>query len=469
MADLRTANMISWHSVLSLALIYTIIVFASVLVEPAKIAAVVIVLALVAGVGIIRHGFLYLLLAAFAFEWLIRFGSGYDAVSYAIEFSMAGVAAAGLFFRGERFALPPSKVLTSFLILFGWIIFRTLFAMNLNHALRGFVFLLMPLLIFMLSYQLLRARDIFRNILIFQLVLAIAFVLAGVSEHIIGGLSRLWLVNMKPNAVAGYTYIAASISLFSIDYFRNKSLKLLSLLALIGLAYVIVLTGSRSAMFALATFCTVYLWFSGRKKLVVVGYSAVFAGIALILLSGIFSDTITQVSRILRLASGLTMRDELWRSAMNLISDYPLAGVGTSCVGTVFSDYVRWTDPRVILLAHGPAEAGIIHNGILNMTAQFGLIGAALTLWTLAASFSYIFRIRRQLTGEMHRLSSFVIAAIVAIMAHGLFENRIPFGVFVNDSMFAIFVAGAFSQMISKTSDRVRHDPGPPDIPPGPE
>jgi len=440
---------VPWRSTLLILLVLVIIVFASVLAAPAKLIAALIVLGFIAVAGIVREGFLYLLLAALAFEGVLRAGPGYDTIHFAIEYAMIAIAVASLYFRGERFSVPPSQVLNSMLAFLAWVVFRTLFAMDLSLAVRGFVFFLSSVIVFFVSYQLLDNHKTFRRIMIFQLITAFLFAITGIAYHQGEGLARLSLLGSKPNAVAVHAYIAGAVSLFAFDYFKSRPGKLLSLLTAVLLAFVVLITGSRSAMFAGGIFITAYLWLSGRKKLVVAGYALVASSVLIVITTGMFSDSVMLIERMLRVASGMTMRDQLWKAALGVISSHPLLGVGTACVSLVFSDYIRWTDPRMLMLAHGPAQAGIIHNGYLNTAAQFGLIGAALAVWTILASFRFVFSVRRNANDRVLKISAFLIASICAMLAHGLFENGMAYGVFINDSMFAIFAGGALRLIVA--------------------
>jgi len=418
---------------------------------PAVLVAIV-AIALFASVGFLRSGYLYLLTAVAGFEGFVRFGAHYYVAHYTVEFVLALAVCAGIFFRAERFTFPPEKILRPFLVFAAWVVFRTVFAVNLLVASKALVMFLAAVVVYLLAYHLINSLKVLEKALVFQIVTSLAFVALILSGQLPESGTRLHFLESSPNAIGIYVYGTTTIAALSFTILKNRTLKLLALLQFLGLSYVLLLANSRASLLALAVFCTVFLWLRGYRKLVWAGLAIVAASIVLILQFNMMRGFVDYLYIAFRMGQGVTMREQIWISGMKLIADYPIAGVGPRCVGEVFSNYVSLTNPRMMFAAHNAVMSGMLHNGVLNLTAQYGLVGLALVSWVIASSAKFLVAARKRLSGrESSVLWAFIVAFLLSYFSHGVFENSLPYGIFVLYFYPAIFVAGAFRLIARQT------------------
>lgn len=395
-------------------------------------------------VGFLQSGYLYFLIAAGAFEGFVRFGAHYYVVRYSAEFVLAIIVCAGVFFRSERFALPPAKLLKPFALFVAWVIFRTVFALNIVVASKALVIVLASVVIYLLAYHLIDSRKVLERALVFQIFTSFAFVAMILAGDSIDGGARIRFLGSAPNAVGIYAFGTACIAALSFSFLRNRTLKILSLLQYLGLIYILLLTNSRASLLAFAVFFTAFLWFRGYRKLVIIGSASVAASIVFIIQFNILQDLGDYLYIVFRMSAGTTMRSELWVSGLKLIADYPFMGVGPGCIGEVFSNYVGLTNSKLMFAASGAVKSGMLHNGVLKTIAEYGFVGLALISWVFAASVKFLVGARKRPSGrESSVLWSFLVAFLLAIFAHGLFEDSMPYGLFILYFYPAIFVAGA--------------------------
>lgn len=179
-----------------------------------------------------------------------------------------------------------------------------------------------------------------------------------------------------------------------------------------GLFGVLLLTGSRGGLIALAVGVGVIslLRFTQelrrRRALLVlfpVGVFAIVGGIVL-----------TQSGAIAR-ATGDALRFNLWNSAVEIVRDTPLTGVGVGLFGRAVRSYrdPLWVDNRL----------GTAHNVVLNTAAETGLIGAMI-LAGMAITVGVLIwrRWRRLASGERLRLE-FAAAGLAGLSVQSLFDT----------------------------------------------
>lgn len=190
-----------------------------------------------------------------------------------------------------------------------------------------------------------------------------------------------------------------------------------------GLALVLLATGSRGGLLALAAaIITVLvlrlapaLWAArhgagaGRKR--------TLAGIAAILLVGLAAlGLVLLIGRSAARSSGDEIRVSLWANAASAARDYPLLGVGTGEVGRAFRLYRAPGEPTDFV--HRQA-----HNLLLNTAAEEGIAGLAVLVWMSVALLIAWVRQRRAASGSRRALRlELVLAALVAIALQAQFD-----------------------------------------------
>lgn len=165
-----------------------------------------------------------------------------------------------------------------------------------------------------------------------------------------------------------------------------------------GLAGVLVMNESRGAYISVVVAGIVFLLLRWRVKLKTL---LVAGGVAVALGVGVFG-----VSQQAGHAAGDVLRMDLWRSALAMVTDHPLTGVGPGLFGQAYRAYRSGSDDNM---------TGA-HNLYLNILAELGLPGALasiLTGWVFLRSISR----KRTLKQDA------ILAALVGIGAHLLFDN----------------------------------------------
>jgi O-antigen ligase len=103
----------------------------------------------------------------------------------------------------------------------------------------------------------------------------------------------------------------------------------------------------------------------------------------------------------------------MWRSALDILRDHPLVGVGCQDLLALYRRYRHpdWT-----------FESGHFHNNFVQMAVMAGLIGlAAWCVWLVAAA-RVLARGLAAARGEDRGLAAGALAVFVAMLVGGLFD-----------------------------------------------
>jgi O-antigen ligase len=443
----------SWLSRFVLGLACIVIAFAAAFVPSGTLLIGVAVIALLCCVAVSRNGFIALLLTSAAFEAMIRPYGTYSLVRYAIFSAIAASIYLYIYFHKERFEFPPSRLLLPFVIFAVWLIIRTVSAVSPEQGFQAAVVFISSAVVYSLTYQLQDSPRRFRTLLFVQTGIAFAYFVVAMAFHISQGGARLGILTVNPNVIGNFAYVTAALGLFAFRYHRNRVHKTLSAIQVAAMLYVLILAGSRASMLALLVFVGVFIWLIGHRKLAIAGLAAVVLSLLIVIGSKYSSGVFHNMGVMLRVSSGFSSRMILWESALQLIGDHSVIGVGAGSVSEIYSDYVRMTDPRVAAYSHGAVGAGNVHNGVLNLTAQFGLIGLALVVWGLLAFFRYMLAVRKKHSsnGETVLLSSYLIASVLAMLTRSVFESSLPYGIFILEFPLAVFAAASLRQLVTAT------------------
>jgi O-antigen ligase len=107
----------------------------------------------------------------------------------------------------------------------------------------------------------------------------------------------------------------------------------------------------------------------------------------------------------------------MWGSGLQMLRDHPWTGVGLNGVKGVYPVY---RDPRAI-----EARWGHLHNNIIQLAVERGLIGLSCWLWIWVAFYRDAWRTYRALGEETGTAKALVVgglAAVTAFHVEGLFE-----------------------------------------------
>lgn len=124
-------------------------------------------------------------------------------------------------------------------------------------------------------------------------------------------------------------------------------------------------------------------------------------------------------------------------SGVQMVRDYPLTGVGLDMVPRMYPLYRRDDAPRY--------RVPHLHNNLLQIAAERGLVALAAYLWLLASFFSRAWRRLPFLLGLPRACVAASLSAVAAITAAGLFEYNF-WDAEIQYLTFAV-MGGAYSQM----------------------
>lgn len=166
----------------------------------------------------------------------------------------------------------------------------------------------------------------------------------------------------------------------------------------LGLAGVLVMNESRGAYLSVAVAGVAFLLLRYRVKLKSL---LIAGGIVVTVLAGVLG-----ISEQTEHAAGDVLRADLWRSAVQMVKDYPLTGVGPGLFGQAYRTYRTGTDDNM---------TGA-HDWYLNALAEVGIPGALASALT---GFVFLRSINRHRTIKQDA----ILAALAGIGVHLLFDN----------------------------------------------
>ena len=123
---------------------------------------------------------------------------------------------------------------------------------------------------------------------------------------------------------------------------------------------------------------------------------------------------------ILNLRAGTAFfRLKLWRSALAMIGDHPLTGVG-------MDNFLYYYRSRYVLpSAWGELDLSHPHNLILDAWTRLGIGGVIVMAWLCFTFSRSVWRQLHAATGDRRALLLGLLAAMVAVLAHGLVDHAV--------------------------------------------
>lgn len=182
--------------------------------------------------------------------------------------------------------------------------------------------------------------------------------------------------------------------------------------SLILLTTALVMTHTRGAWLGLAAGVAMIVWF--RKKMFVVVLPVIAVATFMIV-----PPAVKERVRSIADMEDITAKERIymWASGVQIIRDYPWTGVGMEGVKQV---YPLYQDPQ----ASG-RRWGHLHNNVIQVAVERGLIGLAFWLWIWVAFYRDAWRIYGNLSDRAVRAKALVVGSLAGVTAfhlEGLFE-----------------------------------------------
>jgi len=335
--------------------------------------------------------------------------------------------------------------------------FALLAALSLfNAELRGValnelrVMVLEPVLFYALLRSIpLQKKELWRIVDFFvlgaALVAAIGLIQYALGVNLItaeGGVLRLRSVYGSPNNVGLYLGRALPVAtaVMLLGGARHRRLSYLGAVLLMAVA--MALSFSRGALLlGVPAALAVIILFRGGKR----AAGALFALLGTVTVALLAFGRHPRIISLLSRTAGPTFfRLNLWRSALNMISDHPLTGVGLDNFLYAYRGrYIApaaWQDPH---LSHA-------HNLLLDFAARLGLPGLAVAFWLLVTFFRTAVRTVRTMTDPgLRALAVGLVASMADFLAHGMVDASYWFV----DLAFAFMLTVALAQRLANQCD----------------
>jgi O-antigen ligase len=364
--------------------------------------------------------------------------------------------------RSFQFSLSSFAMLDwSVLALLGVSVIAVLLADYRNFALREFRVIILEPIIY---YALIRAAKLERQavwrIVDFLMLAGVLVAIIGLVQYVFNlniitaeeGVRRLRSVYGSPNNVGLFLGRVFPIGLALLLLGRGRRRALYGL-ALIPIAVAILLSQSRGAIFIGVPLSILAIG-------ILAGGRWLWASLGAIVVGVVAAIPLLNSPRIQAIFSGggetSFFRVALWKSALQMIRDHPLFGVGPD--NFLYAYRGRYLLPE----AWQESSLSHPHNVILDFAARLGLIGLGVFVWMQIAFWSAAFRAMRRakqsLTidhwtqGPRNASEVGLIIGLMASMIDFLTHGLVDASYFVVDLAFVFMLTLALVQKINDTA-----------------
>jgi O-antigen ligase len=431
------------HNGLPLLIIIDVaIVFSTSFFSPLAAIAIALAVALLALIYIPRLGYIYFLLLWLPFEDLIISQAGpYEFYRLTALILLLGLAWMRFLLSTLSIRLPPKKIFLPIAAIFAWSIISTLHSPAPLTSLLAYLRLVTYLAMFLLVYNLIKSERDFRHLLYAAILALLPNLLAAIyqSHHL--GIVRASGFIHNPNILSMYSVFAASVSLLLLRKWHPSKGNILFFMITFGISLVALLSsGARASLLSFMMLILTYLAFGRHYKIMALVFIVISIGAYYIF---IHSAILSYFAQAYRLYSGSTGRTLLWKSALPMILDNPVWGVGFGTVGNVFQNYVQATHPILGHHLKGVVESGLLHNGFIQKAAETGLVGLVLYLW---ANFNFFVYLKKRIVSASNPFIANACLAgfafMLSRMAYMLVESAVHFGPLTTHAGMMVILTG---------------------------
>jgi len=368
----------------------------------------------------------FLIILSFFSMFVIYQSSELNIIRIVFTSSLVSLILFRIYLETKTIQLPETKLIIPYAVFTIYVLCTIFLAFNPIKVLNGLIHLTYYFIIFITVYNLFdfhkhANRIITAILLIFSLLSTYVLLTSGI------GIAKAGFLGINPNQFVMQIIIGFGFGLYTLLLNTDCKIKFLALVTIFLCILTIIATGSRGGWLAFLVFTMVFLWLSGKKKLVMLGMVGLAAA-ALFLIINLteYFDLMKQT----RILAGLTGRPELWKGGLKVILAYPVFGVGMLSVGEVLRYYVDMANPLIPIFTHLPVLTGKLHNGYLQALAEFGIFGFIIIIWLNFTFVKYLLQnLKQSIDYTMKVTSAFGLAIVLADFCRALYESIIPFGI----------------------------------------
>lgn len=261
---------------------------------------------------------------------------------------------------------------------------------------------------------------------------------------------------------SAHTYVATlfiflSVTLLQFSIYKDSFLRFL-LIAAMGVIAVAIVLGATRGPWIGAAIAIVIIFIKHppiRPLLVVGGFAAFVVGLGYFVLMIDYMDSF--IIRVLNITT-LQGRAAAWATAVNMVVDNPLFGVGFN-TGAYLQNKAEYITGIGSLTAQYAVYHGVPHNEYLNVAVMLGVSGLTLFLMILVKAVKLMFQIfnNEQESYLRRHLALYAGAILVALMFNSFFSDTFLQDYFWVLAFFLAGVAAGNLDFLSRqTLDRVQ-------------
>ncbi|MFN2315436.1 MAG: O-antigen ligase family protein [Gemmatimonadales bacterium] len=360
----------------------------------------------------------------------------------------------GIFVQAERLRVPPALLWFGAWVL--WAAATTPMAVNPAVTWDATIDLAKLWLIFLVAANVAHSRRQLATLIVVWLGIYALYPVRGTFFNFIFGIQIFgryaWnFIFANPNDLAALTLLILALAVATLQgEQRLKWIRYSALAGVIILPILIVITQSRGGILALGTFGLMVL-VQYRREAKGLAITALAAGALYLVappdvwgrLAGLTSAGDPTTLREVDVEGSAEQRFEIWKVAVAIAKDHPVAGVGVGSYPAVHAEYA--STGSFDLTARGQRDT---HSIYLNTLAETGVIGLLLLLAMLASALWQGWRtvVRLRLTDPVaSRQIATLVVGLVAFMQAGIFGSlhRIAFPyIYIGILVSAIAILG---------------------------
>ncbi len=353
-------------------------------------------------------------------------------------------------FKFESVPWYVSSFLVSYLVLCTLATLHSVsFGYSLNELIRLYLIFGFLVIVFNLIQNVDDIHIVYNSIILSAIVLTIlslpAIMAFSPTDLISGDLIKIRLASFYENANNfSIPFIIAIPIIFVKVFYKNQTRMLwgrVFYFFILGFfLYIVLLTNSRSAL--LCIMASFFILLLGLKfgRIVIVSFIALF-----IVLLPFIGKT---VFLLLRLERGFTGRDILWKTAIDIIHDHPVLGVGLGNYEFVKYKYIIPTD-FFSTFTRSSEMSGAAHNLFLTVASENGLLaGIILYAFILVLFYKVIVLLRKTHNDQVRAVLYIACSILFGLTMRGFFESGIIIGsARINDFVYFLIPVVAIARV----------------------